>query len=243
MPFHSGPRLLKGAVTLDRPTDRPPRPLSTSCPNSPYNDRELPSLLSIILAKLINMHRLDNPILIAQPGPLNRHAPNGLPVPPATHDIGVEPAIRMRQLDVSVSQALSAPPAAIRPTATRDPLFALAAEVVVVVETVVVRGAAAGGDARVGAGEVEAVVVVLGGVGAGGGFEGAEAEDAGDEGPEVGDVGDDDGGGGFAGVPVEVDKGAVAGGEVVVAVEGCAEDDEGTEGEDAEEDDLSGGEV
>lgn len=65
-----------------------------------------------------------------------------------------------------------------------------------------VRGAAAGRDARVGAGEVKAVVVVLGGVGPGGGFEGAEAEDTGDEGPEVGDIGDDDGGGGFAGVPV-----------------------------------------
>ena len=56
------------------------------------------------------------------------------------------------------------------------------------------------------------------GVGAAGGFEGAEAEDAGDEWPEVGDVGDDDGGGGFTGVPVEVDEGAVAGGKVVVAV-------------------------
>ncbi len=59
---------------------------------------------------------------------------------------------------------------------------------------------------------------MLGGVGALGGFEGAEAEDAGDEGPEVGDVCDDDGGGCFACVPVEVDEGAVAGGEVVVAV-------------------------
>ena len=72
-----------------------------------------------------------------------------------------------------------------------------------------------------------------------GGFEGAEAEDAGDEGPEVGDVGDDDGGGGLAGVPVEVDEGAVAGGEVVVAVQDGAEDDEGAEGEDGEEDDFS----
>lgn len=148
------------------------------------------------------MHRLDNPILIAQPGPLNRHAPNGLPVPPPANDIGVEPAIRMRQFDVPVSQALSAPSAAIRPTTASDPLLALAAEVAVVVETVVVRGAAAGRDARVGAGEVEAVVVVFGGVGAGGGFECAETKDAGDEGPEVRDVGDDDGGGGFAGVPI-----------------------------------------
>ena len=34
----------------------------------------------------------------------------------------------------------------------------------------------------------------------------------------MGNVGDDDGGGGFAGVPIQVDEGAVAGGEVVVAV-------------------------
>ena len=56
----------------------------------------------------------------------------------------------------------------------------------------------------------------------------------------MGDVGDDDGGGGFAGVPVEVDEGAVAGCEVVVAVQDGAEDHEGTEGEDAEEDNLPG---
>ncbi len=104
-------------------------------------------------------------------------------------------------------------------------------------------GAAAGrgGDALAleGGAEVEAV----GGVRAEGGFEGAEAEDAGDEGPEVGHVGDDDGGGGLARVPVEVDEGAVARGEVVVAVQDGAEDDEGAEAEDAEEDDLSGGGV
>ena len=77
----------------------------------------------------------------------------------------------------------------------------------------VVGSAATGGDALVRRGEVVAI-----GVGTGGGFEGAEAEDTGDEGPEVGDVGDDDGSGSFAGVPIEVDEGAVAGGEVVVAV-------------------------
>ena len=70
-------------------------------------------------------------------------------------------------------------------------------------------------------------------------LEGAEAKDAGDEGPEVGYVGDDDSGGGFSGVPVQVDEGAVAGGEIVVAIEDGAEDDEGTEGEDTEEDDFS----
>ena len=58
---------------------------------------------------------------------------------------------------------------------------------------------APGSDALVRGRDVEAF---LGGVGARRGFEGAEAEDAGDEGPEVGNVDDDDGGGGFAGVPV-----------------------------------------
>ena len=59
----------------------------------------------------------------------------------------------------------------------------------------------------------------------------------------MGDVGDDDGGGCFAGVPVEVDEGAVAGGEVVVAVQDGAEDHESTEGEDGEEDNFPGGRV
>ena len=56
------------------------------------------------------------------------------------------------------------------------------------------------------------------GFGTGRGLEGAEAKNAGDEGPEVGYVGHDDGGGGFAGVPIEVDEGTVARGKVVVAV-------------------------
>lgn len=180
------------------------------------------------------MHGFHNAVLIIHAGIVDRHAPNGRVGPPAPDDVGVEAAVRVGQLDVPVAHALGAP-AAIAPAG--DPLLALAADVAVVVEAVV-GGAAPGGDALV-RGEVEAVR----GVGAGGGFEGAEAEDAGDEGPEVGDIGDDDGGGGFAGVPVEVDEGAVAGGEVVVAVEDGAEDDEGTEGEDAEEDDFSGGEV
>ena len=166
---------------------------------------------------------------------MHRHAPNGRIVPPAAHDAGIEAAVRMRQLDVALPHALGAPPA-IAAAAAGDPLLALAADVAVVVEAVV-DGAATGRDALVGGGEVEAV----GRVGAEGGFEGAEAEDAGDEGPEVGHVGDDDGGGGFARVPVEIDEGAVAGGEVVVAVQDGAEDDEGAEGEDGEEDDFSGG--
>lgn len=40
----------------------------------------------------------------------------------------------------------------------------------------------------------------------------------------MGDVDDDDGGGGFTRVPVEVGEVAEAAGEVVVAVEDCAED-------------------
>lgn len=177
------------------------------------------------------MHRLNNAILIIDTRPLNRHSPHGGIIPPTADDISIEAAIRMGQLDIALADALITP-AAI----TGDALLGLAADVSVVVE--VVGGAAAGGgDDLVSGAEVEAV----GGVRAGGGFEGAEAEDAGDEGPEVRDVGDDDGGGGLARVPVEVDEGAVARGEVVVAVQDGAEDDEGAEGEDAEEDQFSGG--
>lgn len=143
------------------------------------------------------MHRLDDAILVVQTRALNRHAPDGLIViPPAPHDVGVEAAVRVRQLDVPLAQAFGPPPAVV-PT-DGDPLLALAAEIPVVIDAVVGR-AATGGGALVRGRDVEAF---LGGVGAQGGFEGAEAEDAGDEGPEVGDVGDDDGGGGFAGVPV-----------------------------------------
>ncbi len=52
-------------------------------------------------------------------------------------------------------------------------------------------------------------------------------EDTGEEGPAKGDVGDEDGGGGFADVPIEVNEGPVGFGEVVVAVEDCGEDLEG----------------
>ena len=51
-----------------------------------------------------------------------------------------------------------------------------------------------------------------------GGFEGAEAEDARDQRPQVRHVGHDDGRARLPRVPVQVDEGAVAGGEVVVAV-------------------------
>lgn len=70
-------------------------------------------------------------------------------------------------------------------------------------------------------------------------MESAEGEDAAQQGPEVGNVGDEDGGGGLADVPVEVDEGAETGREVVVAVQDRAEDDEEAEGEDAAEDDFT----
>lgn len=155
------------------------------------------------------MHSLHDVLLVVS---VHRHAPGRRRISaPAAHDIGVESTVGMRQFDVTLTHALGAPSAV--GTAAGNAFFALAADVAVVIEAVV-SGATTGTDALLVGGEVEAV----GGVGAVGGFEGAEAEDAGDKWPEVGDVGDDDGGGGFAGVPVEVDKGAVAGGEVVVAV-------------------------
>ncbi len=76
----------------------------------------------------------------------------------------------------------------------RDPLLALAADVSRAFEIFVL--VACDG---VGAAVVEAV---FGFDARGAGFEGAEAQDAADEGPEVGEVDDDEGGGGFAGVPV-----------------------------------------
>lgn len=140
------------------------------------------------------MHSLHNVILIIHALAVRRDAPNRGVVPPTPDDVSVEPAIRMRQLDIALTHTLVTP-AAIR--APCDPLLALAADIAVVIEAVVCI-AAAGGDTLVGRREVEAV----GGVRAGRGFEGAEAEDARDEGPEVGDVGDDDGGRGFASVPI-----------------------------------------
>ena len=77
-----------------------PRSLPNTAPSSP--PWQIPP--SIVLGKLINMHRLDNAILIVQTRALNRHPPDGLIiVPPAPHDIGIEAAIRMRQLDVPLA--------------------------------------------------------------------------------------------------------------------------------------------
>ena len=187
--------------------------------------------LSVVFAELIDMHRFHNAVLIIHARVTNRHTPNGGAIAPAANDVGIEATFRMNQLDIPFTHTLG-PPHAI--AATGDPLLALTADVTVVIEAMV-DGAATGSDTLVRGGKVEAV-----GVRTGGRFEGTEAEGAGDDRPEMGDVGDDDGGGGFAGVPVQVDEGAVASGEVVIAVEDGAEDDEGTEGEDAEEDDFSG---
>ena len=52
-----------------------------------------------------------------------------------------------------------------------------------------------------------------------GGVEGADVEDAGEERPAEGDIGNEDGCGGFANVPIEVDKGPIRFCEVIVAVE------------------------
>lgn len=187
---------------------------------------------SIILAELVNMHGFHDVILIIHALSAGGHAPNRRIIAPTADDVGIEPTSRVRQLHIALTHALITPSAISSPG---DPLLALTADIAVVIEAMM-GSAAAGSDALVGGKGLEAI----GGVRTGGGFEGAEAEDAGDEGPEVGNVGYDDGGGGFAGVPVEVDEGAVAGGEVVVAIEDGAEDDEGTEGEDAEEDYFPG---
>lgn len=70
------------------------------------------------------------------------------------------------------------------------------------------------------------------------GIEGAESEHAAQQRPEMGHIGNEDGGGGFTDIPVEVDEGAVAGGEVVVAVQDRGQDDQETETEDAAQDDF-----
>lgn len=97
-----------------------------------------------------------------------------------------------------------------------DALFALAPDVAVIVETPsTLRGRRArASDETVGIRRLPAAR----------GLERAEVEDSRDQGPEVGEVGDDDGGGGLAGVPVQVDSGAIGTHEAVDAVEGCAED-------------------
>ena len=139
----------------------------------------------IILTVLIDMHRLDDVIFIIQLQ-LARSAPHA----PALH-WGPICLPHSRQLHVlPAAPALAA--LAIAPPP--DPLFALAPDVSLVLELLgLPAGDGGGGGALEGGGGAGA---------AGRGFEGAEAEDAGDEGPEVGDVGDDDGGGGFARIPV-----------------------------------------
>ena len=99
---------------------------------------------SIILAELVDMHRLDNPILIVHGRlSLHRHAPDGLTVfHPAPDDISVEPAVAMRQFDVPLRQTFRPPRITVGAFVARDPLLAFAADVPVVVETTE-RGASA----------------------------------------------------------------------------------------------------
>ncbi len=54
----------------------------------------------------------------------------------------------------------------------------------------------------------------------------------------MGDVGDDNSGGGFAGIPIQVDEGAIACGKVVVAIKDGGEDYEDTKGEDTAKDEF-----
>ena len=70
-------------------------------------------------------------------------------------------------------------------------------------------------------------------------LEAAEAEYPAEYRPAVGYVTHDDSGAGFASIPVQVNKGAVAGGEVVVSVENGGEDDEDAERKDATEYEFS----
>ena len=98
-----------------------------------------------ILSKLINMHRLHDTILIIQAGPSNRHAPNGRIRPHASHDISIEAAIRMGQLDVPLAHTLGAPSAI---AIAGDPLLALASDIAIVIESVM-DGAATGRDALI----------------------------------------------------------------------------------------------
>ena len=141
------------------------------------------------------MYCLDDPILVVQTRTVHRDTPNRLIIPPTPNDIGIKPAIRMGQLDVPLTQALSPPPA----VTTSDPLLALTAEVSVMVEAMV-SGAATGSEASV---RTRELIAIFGGFGAHhGGFEGAKAKDARDQGPKVRHVGDDDGRGCFTGIPV-----------------------------------------
>ena len=106
-----------------------------------------------VLGKLINMHRFNNAILVIQAGPSNRHAPNRRIGPHASYDIGIEAAIRMSQLDVSLAHTLGVPSAI---ATAGDPLLALASNIAIVIESVM-DGTATGRDALIRRGEFETV--------------------------------------------------------------------------------------
>ena len=117
------------------------------------------------------MYCLDDPIFVVQARTMHRDTPNGLIIPPTPNDIGIEPTIRMRQLDVALAQALSSPPA----VTTSDPLLALTAKISVMIEGMVC-GTATGSEAGV---RTRELVAIFGGFGAHhGSFEGAQAKDA-----------------------------------------------------------------
>lgn len=175
----------------------------------------------------MNLHRLDNPILVILfplTPPLLFSPVHGCRIAIAT--------VRKPQFNDAVMTRLTRFPASVLSPFVRDTLFALTAHITIEFHV-------GGTFAAIGRrGEVKACG--FGGFGPGAGrLEGTEGEDAGEEGPAVRDVGDDHGGGGFAGVPIEVDEGAVAGGEVVVAVQDCGENDEAAEAEDTAENDFS----
>ena len=134
-----------------------------SCCSSPYpssgrrrrekRTRGNPRLHFVSIGKLINMHRFHNAILIVQAGPSNRHAPNGRIGPHASHDVCIEAAIRMGQLDVPLARTLGAPSAI---ATAGDPLLALASDIAIVIESVM-DSAATGRDALIRRGEFVAV--------------------------------------------------------------------------------------
>ena len=166
------------------------RPFATPSPKKDVLARSLARSFGV----LIHVHRLDDPLRATNRSVVVMEAPHSLLLI-LCRSLARLHRRRVRLVRVHVPQLHIIPPGLARPGARlRDPLLALAADVSRVVEMLHL----AAGD---GAGSA-VVEAVFGFDARGAGFEGAEAEDAADEGPEVGEVDDDEGGGGFAGVPV-----------------------------------------
>ena len=137
------------------------------------------------------MHRLDDPLSVNEPAVLIGPPHPFLLIlrsPPPRLDRGRIHVVRIHMSHLHIGP-LTRPSSRIR-----DPLLALAADISRVVEFL-------GLAARDGA-DFALVETGFGFDGCRAGLEGAETQGAADEGPEVGDVDDDDGGGGFACVPV-----------------------------------------